>query len=202
MMTVKTAETHPAESNMTDLHRGDDRMERAKELFFQYHGNRFHMDRDGAGSEYDSFHVSRETEEQWTGELISRLLESKPEGREALRLCSAVSDMIARDSRGGEWDACLYYPMKAGHLDDVTVLFLLSCSFRMAEKAVKKHLFSAEEAAAYRHELDCFCRSVLERADGGTLTRSEDYVMREFSDPVYVKEYIDELKTKWDGLFR
>ena len=72
----------------------------------------------------------------------------------------------------------------------------------MAEKAVKKHLFSAEEAAAYRHELDCFCRSVLERAEGGTLTRSEDYVMREFSDPVYVKEYIDELKMKWDGLFR
>ena len=202
MTAAETAGTHPAESDMTDLCCGDARMERAKELFYRYHGNRFHMDRDGVGTEYDAFHVSRETEEQWTGELIARLLETEPEGREALRLCSAVSDMAVRDRRGEEWDACLYYPLKAKQLDDVTVLFLLSCSFRMAEKAAKKHRFSPREAAAYRRELDSFCRSVLERADGGTLTRSEDYVMREFSDPVYVKEYIDELKMKWDGLFR
>ena len=54
--------------------------ERAKELFYRYHGNRFYMDHDGEGREYDSYHVSRETEEMWTEELISRFLESKPLG--------------------------------------------------------------------------------------------------------------------------
>ena len=43
-------------------------MERAKELFLKYNGNRFYMDREGEGSEYDSYHISKETEEMWTEE--------------------------------------------------------------------------------------------------------------------------------------
>ena len=173
--------------------------ERAKELFYRYHGNRFYMDHDGEGREYDSYHISRETEEMWTEELISRFLESKPLGKEALRSYSAVADLIRSGSE--DWEACLYYPLRAGHLDDVTVLFMLPCSLRMAEKAAGKQCFSREVAGAYRHVLDSYIRQVLARAETGTLTRSPDYVMREFSDPVYVENYLSDLKKKWDGLY-
>ena len=187
---------------MADMKSEKAGMERAKELFYRYHGNRFYMDHDGAGTEYESFHISRETEEEWADELISLLLDGEPAGREAQRLYSAVSDMTGRDSRPEEWDACLYYPLRDARLDDVTVLFLLSFSFRMAEKAVRKGLFSREEAEKYLRELDRSCRQLQTRADSGTLTRSPDYVMREFSDPVYVADYLGEMKKKWESLFR
>lgn len=113
-------------------------MERAKELFLKYSGNRFYMDLDGEGSEYDSYHVSKETEAMWAEEHISRFLESKMQGKEALRAYSAVTELLKSDRRNAKWDRCLYYPLRAGHLDDVTILFMLPAGFRLAEKAAKK----------------------------------------------------------------
>lgn len=97
--------------------------------------------------------------------------------------------------------SCLYYPLRAGHLDDVTVLYMLPHGFRMAEKAVKKKCFSREEADTYIHELDAFIKQVLVRTENGTITRAQDYTMQEFSDPVYVSGYLSDLKKKWTGLF-
>jgi|GEM_PF-5744982 len=34
------------------------------------------------------------------------------------------------------------------------------------------------------------------------MTRASDYVMQEFSDPVYIADYLSSLKRKWTGLFR
>ena len=180
-------------------------MKRAKELFYQYHGNRFYMDHDGAGREYDSYHVSRETEKAWAEELITLFLETKMQGRTALRVYSAVTDLLNSDRHTGgrnndNWDICLYYPLASGHLDDVTALYMLSGSFRMAETAVKKHCFSKEEADAYLQRLDTYARQVLARAENGTLTRAEDFVLQEFSDPVVVADHLKDLKNKWSRL--
>ena len=176
-------------------------MERAKELFLKYSGNRFFMGREGDGSEYESYHVSKETEKAWTIEFVSSFLESRLQGREAFRSYSAAAELVRRINDDKTWDDILYYPLRSVHLDDVTVLFMLGASLRMAEYAAKKDRFSKEEAEAYLCELDSYCRNVTIRAENGTLSRSEDYVMREFSDPVYVKEYLDDLKNKWKGLF-
>ncbi len=176
-------------------------MERAKELFYKYRGNHFYMDHDGAGWEYDSYHVSRETEEKWTEELVSHFLASELRGREALRIYSAVTDLMKSDRSRADWDVCLYYPLRASHLDDVTILFMLPDSFRMAEKAVKQDRFSKEEAGAYLGEMDSYIRELQERAEEGTMTRADDYVLKEFSDPVYVADYLSRLKKKWEGLF-
>ena len=180
---------------------GETGMERAKELFLQYGGNRFHMDREGDGTEYGSYCVSRETEERWAKEYISLFLESETQGREALRAYSTAAELL-KSNRNGDWDSCLYYPLRAKHLDDVTILYMLSAGFRMAERAVKKHRFTRQEADAYLRELDGYVRSVLARAEEGDLTRAADYVMQEFSDPVYAAGYLNDLKEKWDGLFR
>lgn len=177
-------------------------MDRAKELFYEYHGSRFYMDHDGAGREYDSYRVSKETEEMWAEEYVSGFLSSRLCGKEARRGYSAAADLIKCCGCGGDWYACLYYPLRAGHLDDVTVLYMLSDSFRMAEKAVKKHCFSKEEADAYLEELDGFARQVLARAGNGTMTRADDYVLQEFSDPAVVSEHLCCIRKKWEGLFR
>ena len=176
-------------------------MERAKELFLKYNGNRFHMDRDGEGCEYDGYHIPKETEEMWAEEHVSRFLESETRGREAVRAYSAAAELVKSDRQDGQWDRCLYYPLKAKHLDDVTVLYMLSESFRMAERAVKKRRFSREEADAYLQALAGYIREVTVRAEKGTVTRAEDYVMQEFSDPVYVSKYLNDLEKKWRGLF-
>ncbi len=175
-------------------------MERAKELFLKYSGNRFFMDREGDGSEYESYHVSKETEKAWAEEFVSSFLESGLQGKEALRNYTAAAELVRTISDDNTWDDVLYYPLRSAHLDDVTVLFMLGESFRMAEYAAKKGRFSTEDAEAYLSELDSYCRNVTIRAENGTLSRSEDYVMREFSDPVYVKEYLDELKKKWENI--
>ena len=73
--------------------------------------------------------------------------------------------------------------------------------YRAAEYAAKKGRFLKEEAEAYLGELNSYCRNVTIRAENGSLSRSEDYVMREFSDPVYVAEYLDGIKNKWKELF-
>ena len=177
-------------------------VERAKELFYKYHGNRFYMDHDGAGREYDSYHISKETEELWTKELISGVTGSKHQGKEALSVYSAAADMIKRDRMKDEWDELLYYPLSAGHLDDVTTLYMLSGSFKMAEKASKRDLFSKEEADTYMLKLERYVLTVRERSEEGTLTRAQEYIPQEFSDPVYVADYLQGLKKKWEELFR
>ena len=103
-------------------------MERAKELFLEYHGNRFFMDRDGAGREYDGYRISRETERMWAEEYVRDFLESEAAGREALRAYSTAADLLHGRETEEDWKKCLYYPLRSRHLDDVTVLFMLPCS--------------------------------------------------------------------------
>ena len=176
-------------------------MERAKELFLKYNGNRFFMDREGDGKEYESYRVPKETEKAWAEELVSSFLESGLQGKEVLRSYSAAADLVRKDMRVVTWDEILYYPLRAAQLDDVTILFMLGASFRMAENAARKGRFSKAETDAYLRELDSYCRKVMVRAEEGTLSRHEDYLMREFSDPVYVAEYLKGLKDKLQGLF-
>lgn len=181
-------------------YREDSDMERAKELFYRYHGNRFYMDHDGVEREYDSYHISGETEVQWAEELISCFLDSQLQGREARRAYSAASELIRYDRRVENWDRCLYYPLRAEHLDDVTVLYMLPYSFRMAEKAAGKHCFPKEKADEYVSELDKYISTVQERAENGTLTRAAEYVLQEFSDPVYLTDYLRDLRERWNRL--
>lgn len=177
-------------------------MERAKELFYQYHGNRFYMDHDGVGWEYDKYHISKETEDKWTEELFSRFMEGNMRGREALRVYSAAADLLSRARHKEAWEACLYYPLRADHLDDVTILYLLPCSFRMAEKAARARHFPAEEAESYRRELACYVQEVRVRAESGTLKRAEDYTAQEFSDSIYMEGYLSDIISKWDQLLK
>ncbi|MBQ4258352.1 MAG: hypothetical protein II713_05060, partial [Clostridia bacterium] len=121
-------------------------------------------------------------------------------GKEALRVYRAAADLLNRDGERELWEECLYYPLRTGKLDDVTVLFTLRASFDMAREAAEKGRFSGEEAGRYRQELERFSRSVLRRAENGTLTRDEDYVMREFSDPLYVRDYLRDIIERWNGL--
>ena len=172
-------------------------MERAKELFLYYHGNRFFMDHNGERYEYDRYHVPKETEEAWAREYVLGFFESEARGKEALRAYSAVTEFVERDKLRDFWERCLYYPLRSEHLDDVTTLFMLSRSYRMAESAAKRRRLSWAAAAAYVRELDSYIRQVQERAAAGTLTRDADYDMNEFSDPVYVEDYLDRLREKW-----
>ena len=174
-------------------------MERAKELFLKYNGSHFHMDREGDGAEYNSYHISRATEEMWAEEVITGFLDSKLQGREALRAYASVTEMIKCDNQN--WEDCLYYPLRAEHLDDVTILYMLNASFRMAETAVRKHRFSREDADAYLTELNRYIEAVQIRAENGTMKRSADYTAQEFSDPVYIADYLKQLKQKWNELF-
>ncbi len=48
--------------------------------------------------------------------------------------------------------------------------------------------------------LDGFAKDVQKRAEEGTMTRSEDYTMQEFSDPVYIADYLKDLRQRWAGL--
>ena len=50
-------------------------MERAKELFIKYSGNRFYMDRNGDRHEYESYSIPKETEEEWRSEYLSQFLD-------------------------------------------------------------------------------------------------------------------------------
>ena len=52
-------------------------IERAKELFMQYSGNRFYMDLNGDGREYDAYRIPRETEEEWRREYLLTSLSRK-----------------------------------------------------------------------------------------------------------------------------
>ena len=171
-------------------------IKRAKELFLKYNGNRFHMDREGEGGEYENYHISRETEEMWTEELISSFLKSDMHGKEAFRTYAAVTELLKADRQNKHWNTLLYYPLRTECLDDVTILYMLQDSFRMAERAADRHCFTKEEADAYLHELDQYIQLIQTRAEDGTMTRAADYVMQEFSDPVYIADYLSSLKRK------
>jgi hypothetical protein len=175
-------------------------MERAKQLFLRYAGNRFYMDLDGRGGEYEIFRVSKETEDLWAEELVRGLRSSKKRGREALGEYSAAAQLSRRLGSAEDRRNCLFHPLRAPELDDVTRLFMLSDSFRMAERAAAEGSLSGEEAEAYLAELDAFSALVIARAENGSLSSSEDYVMREFSDPEYVSRYLTELRVKWTRL--
>ena len=178
------------------------REERAKELFLKYNGNRFYMDREGEGSEYEGYHIPKETEELWAKEFISGFLESEMMGREAIRAYSTATELLKSDRADDSWERCLYYPLRAKQLDDVTILYMLQASFQMAERAAGKNCFSRDDANFYLKELDAYAQTVQGRAKKGTMTRAADYLMQEFSDPVYIADYLENLKQKWEGLFR
>jgi hypothetical protein len=73
------------------------REERAKELFLKYNGNRFYMDREGDGSEYEGYHIPKETEELWAKEFIFGFLKTELKGREALHAYSTAAELLKRD---------------------------------------------------------------------------------------------------------
>ena len=173
--------------------------DRARELFLKYAGNRFFMDREGDGNEYDNYHISKETEAMWADEFIKDFLESDIQGREALRTYATAVELV-KYGKQEEWQSCLYYPLQTKQLDDVTVLFLLPYSFRMAERAAGKQKLSKETTDAYIHQLDVLILQLQERVENGTLSRSEDYILQEFSDPVYTRGYLAEIKKKWLSL--
>ena len=177
-------------------------MERTKELYFRYGGNRFYMDLNGDGYEYDGYRVSGETEESWRREYLTRFFEEEKCGKEAAVSYEHASGFMKSDRSDGCWEDILYYPLRSGRLDDVTVLFMLPAGFRLAERWSKKGRFSREDAGGYMKALDEFAQSVRERAGAGTMTRAEDYDLNEFSDPVYVAGYLEELREKWTGLLR
>lgn len=173
-------------------------MDRAKEIYLNYSGNHFYMDHDGVGSEYATYNVSRETEEQWRREFIQDFFQTNKSGKEALRSYFIVVEFFRGRKQDEGWERCLYYPLRAEYLDDVTVLFMLGGSFRLAEAAVRKSAFSKAEAEAYLQVLDDF----IQKIQDGNITRSQDYDRQEFSDPEYISEYLSDLKKKWLDLFR
>ena len=178
----------------------EDRLERAKELFFYYNGNQFYMDLNGDGQKYRAYHISEETEEQWRWEYLIGFFEEKRYGRDALGSYVRAVDFIGSDRSDRDRKEFLYYPLKADWLDDVTVLFMLPTSFRLAEKWAEKGKISREEIAEYVKALDGYIERVIQRAGDGTLTRADDYTMHEFSDPDYDAGYLDDLRKKWIGL--
>ena len=172
-------------------------MDRAKELFLQYNGNRFYMALDGNEQEYDSYQISKETEETWRREYLNDFLQRKQYGKDVLKAYAAAVGFLKSDRSDPDWERFLYYPLHSEWLDDATVLFMLPLSFRLAEKWKKKGRFSKPEAEEYLKTMDAFLEEVRKRAQTGTLTRAEDYVLQEFSDPVYVESYTKDLKEKW-----
>lgn len=177
-----------------------DRMDRAKELFLKYSGNRFYMDLNGEGHEYAGYDVSKETEEAWAREYISRFFESEKQGKEALNAYSSVTVFLKSGRYNEDLKRGLYYPLRSEHLDDVTILFMLKISYSLAESMAKKRILSRMEKNEYLKELDSYSLKALERMEKGSLTRADDYVMNEFSDPDYVKGYLNDLRKKWKGL--
>ena len=177
-------------------------MERAKELFMQYSGNRFYMDLNGVGHEYDGYRIPRETEERWRREYLSQFFAQKRYGRDALLSYAHATDFLKSDMPDEWLESVLYYPLRSDWLDDVTVLFMLPVSFRLAEKRTEKGMFSRDTVEEYMYALDDYVQNILKRADAGTLTRAQDYRLQEFSDEVYVAGYLKDLQQKWTGLFR
>ena len=174
--------------------------ERAKELFIQYSGNHYFMDLNGDGHEYDGYRIPKETEEEWRREYLSQFFEQKRYGKDALLSYAHATDFLKSDMTDECWERALYYPLRSDWLDDVTVLYMLPLSFRLAEKLAEKGKFSRNTADEYMHALDGFVQHVLKRSDTGMLTRARDYQLQEFSDEVYVAAYLKDLQQKWTGI--
>ena len=177
-------------------------MERAKELFLYYSGNKFYMDLNGDGNEYESYRVSRETENEWRREYLDRFLEEKQYGKDALNAYLKAADFLKSDMSDGCREDILYYPFRSGQTDDVTALFMLQAGLRLAERWSEKGHFSRSDAEAYIRALDAFTEGIMKRSEAGTMTRAEDYDMGEFSDPVYTAGYLKDLRDKWSELIR
>ena len=175
-------------------------MERAKELYLYYGGNRYYMSLNGDEKEYDGYNVPKEAEERWRREYLDRFFETESTGRVALASYANALSLLKSDRSDTDWDRFLYHPLKARELDDVTVLFMLPYSFRLAERWAGKGRFSRREAGGYLRELQAYSRWVLARMRSGTMTRSEDYTLGEFSDPEYVSDYLKSLRQKWARL--
>ena len=94
----------------------------------------------------------------------------------------------------------LTVPAARDRLDDVTALFMLRITLAKAEEWSRRGELSGEAAAAYLTALDEFAKDVQKRAGEGTVTRSADYTMQEFSDPVYIASYLTELRQNWGRL--
>ena len=174
-------------------------LQRAKKLFLDYHGNHFYMDHDGVLPEYESYHISKETEKMWAEESVQGFRMSEESGKKTLRSYSLVTDLLDCKKRD-ELKECLYYPFEAARLDDVTVLFMLQVSYRLAERAAKKGCLSKEETEAYIRALNDYSIQVLDRMEKGTLTRADDYIPQDFYDPVYTAGYLKDLREKWEEL--
>ena len=175
-------------------------IERAKELFIAYGGNRFYMDHDGVGEEYAAYRVTKETEERWADEFVRDFLEAERHGKDALKDYRTAAELLRTKRLNGYLKSCLLYPIRARHLDDVTRLFMLQTSYLMAETAAKKGGLSREEIETYLQELDIFSGMIKARAENSALTRAEDFVMNEFADFEYTAGYLDDLRQKWLGL--
>ena len=176
------------------------RMEQAKELFLQYGGNRFYMALNGEEHLYDGYHISKETEEMWRRAYLEQFFEQELYGREALGAYATAAGFLKHDSDEETWERFLYYPLRSARLDDVTVLFMLQISLRSAAERAKKGKLSQEEVRKYLPSLHEYAQHVQERAEAGTLTRAEDYTMQEFSDPVYVADYLEDLQRSWAAI--
>ena len=176
------------------------RTERAKKLFLRYGGNRYYMALNGEESEYDRYHVSPETEEAWRREYVTQFLERRRYGRDALAAYAKAADLVKSDWDSGILEKLLFYPLRADGLDDVTILFMLQRSFLLAEKWAKKRKLSLRRTDEYLSAFDTFASGVLERSEAGTLTRAEDYTMREFADPAYTAGFLKDLRERWSGL--
>ena len=175
-------------------------MERAKELYLYYGGNRYYMSLNGDEKEYDGYNVPKETEEVWRREYLDRFFETERTGRAALASYANAVSLLRSDRSDNDRDRFLYYPLERPGPDDVTVLFMLPYSFRLAERWAKKGCFTRREADGYLQELKEYSREVQSRMRAGTMTRSEDYTLGEFSDPEYVAGYLESLRQKWAGL--
>ena len=175
-------------------------MKRAKELFIQYRGNRFYMDRNGVRREYDSYAIPKETEEAWRKEYLSQFFEQKRHGRDALLSYAHATDFLNGDMNDDCWERVLYYPLRSDWMDDVTILFMLPISFQLAEKKAKKGEFSRNAATEYMRALDGIVQNIMKRVNANLLTRAQDYSLQEFSDEVYVASYLNDLQQKWTGL--
>ena len=177
-------------------------IERAKELFIQYSGNRFYMDLNGDGNEYEGYRVSAETEEEWREEYLVQFFEQMRYGKDALHSYVHAVSFLKSDRSDECWKSILYYPIRCDCLDDVTILYMLPTSFRLAEKWSKKANFPWKDAREYLQEFEVFAQCIRKRIDTGTLTRAEDYDLHEFSDPVYVEAHIKDLQNDWNRLLR
>ena len=175
-------------------------MERAKELYLHYCGNRYFMALNGDEIEYDMYHVSEVTEEAWRREFLDGFFAQKRFGKDALGSYSQAVEFLKSDRSDWCWEDVLHYPLKSDWLDDVTILFMLHRSLRLADKWARKGRLPREAAAAYLQEFDAFSQGVQQRAEDGTLTRAEDYDQYEFADPVHVADYLESLQRSWNEL--